>query len=575
MRINSSLDIFLPQGIVMKNRYVLCLCLMLGTFLSATAQEDLMQKLKEYRQQNMSGSASAAPSLNIPRHLSRNSSASGFSTDMIANRSVLLDKKIDPEEYILGPGDELSVYLWGITEKEYHLPVTSEGKVVIPLVGELQVAGSSLADARKAISDTLLKVHRRVQISTTLSELRVFRTFVTGEIPNPGACVIDGATRVSDVLETVNIEEEAIKRRNIHLTSADGQVRLADLARFYNSNSIEHNPYIREGERVFIPPTTRVLSIAGRVQNAGEYDYVQDDDLHALIEASGGLMRDADSSRIVLTRFTNDVDQLERIDLSLPEDLSFELRPDDRVLVKALEEYRVHRNVTIEGEVRYAGVYPIRKDKTRLNEVIEMAGGLTDDAYLDGSFVVRNWDMRVAGQKPSPDRLVNIINATNAGASEIPQSELSYLKAEFLESPGKITVDFREALNDSENPNNLVLREGDRIVVARTSLTVRVMGAVVAPGLVAHAPDQKVSKYVSLAGGLNHRARRSGILVKKVGTDVWLKPGKVESIDPGDLILVPERRYRDPFNATRDIIGVVGSVATVILGFIAISDRLR
>jgi protein involved in polysaccharide export with SLBB domain len=352
----------------------------------------------------------------------------------------------------------------------------------------------------------------------------------------------------------------------------DGTVRLGDMALFYNANSLEANPYLHEGERVFVPPTKEIVEIVGAVNYPGSYDYVPGDNLGTLVDAAGGFSRGADSARIELTRFTDDLDALEVAPLRYPDDAGFAVEKDDRVLVKALQDYRMHRNVAVSGEVKWPGIYPIRKDKTYLRDIVQAAGGLTEHAFLEGSYVVRVWQMSKPGPQPSPDRMLRTITQTGLRAAELHPSELSYIKSELLESEGQMSVDFSAAMEEVDDINNVVLRDGDRIVIARKSLSVRVMGAVARPGLVSHAPGKGIHYYLRSAGGFNRRARQSRVLVKKAGTEVFVKPRTVQGIDAGDIILVPERRYRDAFTFTRDVIGIVSSVATIILIVFTISN---
>jgi len=539
------------------------------------AQIDVSSTLLELQKRHTSGPSVDAGSPSLPSGYSMQSLRESRASTVPTEQSTIFDKPIDPATYVLGPGDELLVYMIGTDEKSYHILVNSEGSAIVPTVGEIHLGDSTLAAARTLIETALKRINKNVTISVTVASVRLFKTYVSGAVAKPGSYVIDGVTRVSDLVEVADggrIGDS--NRRGVQILNDTGIAAQVDLAAFYHSGRLDQNPYVGQGQRVYVRPRTEYVTIAGELNYVGTYDFMSGDSLGSILVAAGGLGRNADSTRVRITRFADNGDSLTDFEISLPEARAFLLQKDDRIQVLAIPHYREMRNVTVRGEVKYPGVYPIRNDKTRLKDMIRMAGGLTEDAFLEGSYLLRNRKLSIPGKKTSPERMMQIIDATRVSSDNIDPSEMSYLKSEFLETEGKMAVDFAKALKDGDNTNDILLREDDEIVIARQTLTVRVMGSVVTPGLVSQSNGKDVDYYISQAGGFNTRARKHAVLVKKVGTDVWITPARAESIDPGDIILVPEKKYRDAFIFTRDVLGIVSSLATIVIAGITISNAL-
>ncbi|MBD3320507.1 MAG: hypothetical protein GF350_05350 [Chitinivibrionales bacterium] len=480
---------------------------------------------------------------------------------------IVLDKRIIPEEYILGPGDELTISIWGNTEKEYHLLINTEGNLSIPLIGFVELAGKSLSQGKEDIKKELLKVHKNVRISIVLSAVRRFKAYVVGEVEEPGGYIVTGVTRVSDLIDAAGGIKGYGKQRYILIENDNAETRYADLNAFLSSNAMEANPYLVEGDRVLVPKKMEFVTIRGAVQHSGQYDILDEEPLSGIIEAAGGIARGADTGKILVTRFVNDHDELEHITLSLSEAETFLIKKDDRIFIPRIPEYRVHRKVDIRGEVKFPGTYPIQKDKTTLLDIINMAGGLTSDAYLAGSKIVRRTFNKVGYREFERLKAVPVLALTPI--------ERSYLKSKLTEEEGIVSLDFDELINNGgRDYYNITLRDDDVITIARKSLSVKVTGAVISPGLISYKKGKNYKYYINKAGGFNTDARKRSIMIIKGGTEIWLKPRKVETIEAGDAIWVPEKPYQDTWTLTKDIILILGSVGTLLMSYITISEAI-
>lgn len=484
-----------------------------------------------------------------------------------------LDIQIDENEYMLGSGDVISIYLWGTVNEVLKAVVNIEGKVLIPGIGEVDVKGKSLFDGKKLIIDKIQQVLNVKDFSISLTEVREFKVYLLGKITEPGDYIANGGSRVSDIISIslANSNGSKIKQdylRNIIIKNDELYDRKADLSLFYHSNIIDKNPYLFEGDRIFIEKRTNTISISGAVNYSGTYGYVEGDSLGLVILVAGGLSRDADSTKITVCRFFNNVDSLVYYNVDITDSISlgFEIEKDDRILVKSIPDYRIHRQVFIKGEVKYPGIYPIQKDKTKLYEILEMAGGLTDQAFLKGSKMIRRKHTNVGDKE-----FERILKLPPESLSPL---EKSYLKTRLTEEDKRVNIDFDELLNENDDINNIVLRDGDEITIAHKNLSVKMTGAVINPGLIEFKKDENINYYIKRAGGFNSRAKKRTIFIMKAGTEVWLEPKETEELEPGDAIWVPDKGYRNGYSIAKEIIVVVGSVAALIISAFTIHDFL-
>ena len=474
------------------------------------------------------------------------------------------DVCVDESKYILGTGDGLTIYLWGSINDKIQSIIDHEGNFVLSSIGIVNLRNLTLREGKEVIRNKILSSYKEVEMSIVLSKVREFKVYLLGGVTEPGHYFVNGAMRVSDLIIRAGgvINDSTPCMRGIRIENESHPIRYADLAIFYHNNSVDKNPYLLEGDRVFVPKRKEILTIFGGVNFPGEYDYMPGDTLITVLNAAGGLTRGADSSKIVLNRFLDNKDSLITYEFSFVDSsvYNFLLERDDRILVCNIPDYRVHRKVFVKGEVTFPGVYPIRDDKTKLVDVIAMAGGLTDKAFLRGSKIIRKQFSRVGNREFERLKKIPLDNLT--------PMERSYLKTKLTEEDGIVSINFEDLLKNGRNLYNIVLRNNDKITIACQSLSIKVTGAVVSPGLVSFKDRAGYKYYIIQAGGFNSRARKRSVMIVKGGTEIWLKPDKVQKLEAGDAVWIPEKQYRDKLQVTKDILGTLGSIATiVIMGF--------
>jgi protein involved in polysaccharide export with SLBB domain len=492
------------------------------------------------------------------------------STTERANRSFSeIDRSIDEKTYVLGSNDELVIYIWGSVNEIISGTVDNEGSLVIQSVGAIKVGGITLALAKYLVKKKMLEVYRNVEITVTLGKVRNFRAYILGEVQNPGGYVVNGATRISDLIDMAGgpVKKDECRMRGIEIANENGEMRFADLVAFYQNNDISRNPYLSEGDRVFIRKRRDIVSISGEITYPGTYDYIEGDLASNLIKAAGGTTRNADSLKISLTRFTGSTDEVENISFSMSEAGGLELKSDDRILIGRKADYRIQRNVWVAGEVMNPGKYPVSKEGTKLSTVIDMAGGFTDEALLSQSFLFRK---RRFMKRDDEFEVLEGVPMTS-----LTPLEKGYIKAKYMGKDGMFSMNFSNISAGGDNTDNVLLIDGDSIVISRRNHAVEVNGAVTTPGLVAYRKGQGTDFYIKNAGGYNKRAKRFQTMLIRGNTGVWLRPNEADEVREGDIILVPEREYKEFTKVARDVLVILSSIAAVITAYIAVSNSIN
>ena len=254
----------------------------------------------------------------------------------------------------------------------------------------------------------------------------------------------------------------------------------------------------------------------------------------------------------ITTTFVNGTDILEgrRQDIAL--------QPGDRVVVRAMTDQRADFIVTIVGEVRYPGTYPISKRSTRLSEVIERAGGFTENASL------KNAELSRHSVQPNQIQLEHLESLHGGVPSE--DTSYYYLETNLRLQKEIVSVDFERLFVRGDSTQDATLQNGDYITVPSNRRTVYVFGQVVSPGHIPYVAGENVDYYVRKAGGYTDRARDGDVKVVKAKNKQWLSPDETV-VEEGDYIWVPKEIER-PFSYYMNIIGQTASIVSVAVSIV-------
>ncbi len=503
---------------------------------------------------------------------------------------ILFDTyKINPDEYIVGPDDQLSLYLFGKVEKEYTLTVNPEGIVNIQTVGPVDVSGKSLTEAKNAILTEVWKKYKGLNTSISLSRPRYFRVRVSGIVRRPGLMDTHALQRVSDVIEQAglsliqqyenvdymrlsearrsDLDLEVFLRRESSQRSIiihrGGKEIPVDLQMFRRFGDVSCNPYVCAGDNIEVPPYLGNMFATGEVNQPGRYEFKPGDRISDLVRFAGGITTVADTANAMLVRFDSTGSTLQEISINLydalttnPDDPRYLLSESDRLIVKKKYGYKTLANVILRGEVKYPGTYPITPNVTTLTMIIEAAGGLTQQANLDEARFIRSGTQT---QDLEYERLRRMT------ALEMTEEEYDYYKNVARSRAGEISVDFTRLFEENDTRYDVLLENNDTVTIPAKRALVRIMGAVQQPGFVKVEPGRDAEYYITQAGGYNWNASGRKTRIIKAGTGQRFRPTKKTVIEAGDTIHIPEKKPVDLWGFTKDATLVFANMATVII----------
>lgn len=483
-----------------------------------------------------------------------------FDQNIIPGVSQIIEGTLSPDTYIVGPGDEFLVTIWGKRNEHFRALVTPEGKLLIPQISEIPVAGLTITALRERLASEITRYFFDVRVEVTLIQLRRFQVYVLGDVDRPGPYAAHAVARVSQMITRAGGLLPGASARAIEIIR-DGHVsETADLVRFTQEGALDRNPYVRDGDVVLVRRQTAMVTIEGAVWAPGRYELLQEDTVATLIRLARGTKPGAHLRDVELIRFNEDQLTTSRrmIDLSDSTGSGWRqpLRPDDRVFIRAIPEWHEKRSVIVRGEVRYPGRYVIDQDSTWLTDVITQAGDFTHESSLFESYVVRR-DTTVT-RDPEYERLKMVLVA------DMTPTEYEYFKMKAREQPGVMAVDFPRLFNDQDRSEDIVLKSGDEIVIAQNRETVTVTGQVASPGAVIYDPVLTVDDYIAKVGGFGWNARRGKMRVIKAKTGEWVWARDVKQLGPGDTIWVPEKPHRDWWSIFLQGVTTASQIATLI-----------
>lgn len=471
---------------------------------------------------------------------------------------VPLETAVDSNEYIVGPGDELTIGLWGAVNQIITVPVTPEGTALIPSFGETRVGGLALAQAKKEIRSVLSRRYSVADASVTLTKIRQVIVRVSGGVVNPGVYAVPAYSSASEAINRAGGLVEGASRRNIEIIRQSGEKKPVDLLRFERTGEGAANPRILEGDRIVVParsPAQRDILVAGQVSFGGLFESRPGDSLKTLLSVAGGLLPTADSGALerVWTTAEGEV-QRETVNLRELNPENLPIRPGERIFVRALLGLTPRGYVSVQGEVTAPGFYDIEEGKTTVSEIIGRAGGFTPRAILSAAYILRRGYF---------NPLFGFGDAVNPTLIEkMNPEDLDFYLEKSRWRAAVVACDFVGLFEKKDLSKDVVLYSGDEIHLPQTSGSVYVLGRVARPGLLSYEKGDRLEDYIRRAGGYSSKAGRGDVKILKSVSGGWIKGRSGSRVDAGDVVLVPRGKGR--FWATlRDALAVTSNAAAI------------
>ena len=416
-----------------------------------------------------------------------------FGYDLFSTKQLSFTPSVNlptPENYQLGPGDELIIDIWGASEVTYQLVVTPDGYIRISNLGPVYVSGMNIKEAESRIINRLSKIYSGLRgqnpntfAMVSLGNARSIKINVVGEVNTPGTYTVNSFSTVFNALYLSGGPNINGSLRNIKLVRGDQTVETIDVYNFLMDGKIGESN-LKDNDIVLVPSYETRVEITGAIKRPGIYEMRENETFDDLIKFAGGFTDLAYKERIYVERKQDFQKEIISLDNNLN---TLKPRNGDFVVVEEIVDKYSNR-VIITGGVYMEGPFELEENMS-LTDLIEKAGGLREDARTDKILIYRK----------AVDQTLTLLSTSLDEASDDPF---------ILEAEDKIRIPSKFNLEDE--------------------LTVSIEGAVRLPGFYPFMENMELSELILLAGGLKEDAR--GAIIEVARRDISIDDQYANSI---------------------------------------------
>jgi protein involved in polysaccharide export with SLBB domain len=383
----------------------------------------------------------------------------------------------------------------------------------------------------------------------------------------------DGIKTLSQLLEKAGgLRGDAFLNRANLLREKDdltNETLAVDLRGLLNGTSPDIP--LRKNDVLYIPSLSdltegKIFTIHGEVLRPGVYKYADNTTLEDLIIQAGGLLESASTVKIDVARRISDPRSTissrilsETFSFSLKDGLivggapGFILEAYDHVYVRRSPGYHIQQNVVIRGEVTFPGVYALNRKTEHISDIVKRAGNMTEDAYANGARLIR---------KRNEDEIFRSGTAIKM-AQQGGQKDSISVNSLTLSDYYDVGIELDKAIAHPGSEYDLILREGDQLIVPEFDNTVKINGEVMRPNTVLYKKNEKLSYYINQAGGYTDNAKKNNIYVIYMnGMVSKVKVGNKGVVQPGCEIVVPVKEQKKGLN-TSEIMSIGSSITSM------------
>lgn len=492
--------------------------------------------------------------------------------ELLQTKQMPTGNIVNPNNYVLGPGDVLSIQAAPTFKTDIMIEVSSDNSVLIPRYGSHSVDNKTLAEFTKEVKELIGARNPNADVSITLKRPRVCLVTLSGNVTYPATYSIPASYQVSTAISYANNQSleqmpasesgtyirfmenqrehtrlysgsgvagiTSFASRNVKILHKDGSSSLADLEKATALNNQNFDPYIREGDIIMVPYSLEAypkISISGAVIRPIVVPYKNGDKASVLLKFGYGLLENANLHNVYLYLSDGTKKQLS-IDTNLNlvgEDYVLESGSNVIVGYKDKEINKGFGVVAVRGEVQNPGTYLITEQKTKLKDVIKMAGGFTEKAYLPISYIIRGDEQN--STPTNPRRKINEYFRN----SPLVLEDTTRFYADIMEKLPFVSVDFNACFNKGSEKDNVGLEDGDLIIISSNPGKVYVFGKVNRPGYIDFIEGKDLAWYIEQAGGYGIGADKKRASIIRANTKSWITGDETTIVYAGDEVYVP------------------------------------
>lgn len=334
--------------------------------------------------------SSAVDSENVRKRGSR----SVYGRELFNSKSLTFEPNENmatPQNYKLGPGDEVVIDMWGNNEEHISQVISPEGSIMIAQLGPVYLNGMTINEANKYIKGVFARKYaglgdNETEINVTLGDIRTIQVDIMGEVSTPGTFRISPFSTVFHALYNAGGINDIGSMRNIQVLRNGRKVATVDIYDYLFKGKQTGNIRLQEGDVIIVPPYSQLVEVAGNVKRPMAYEIKPTETVATLLDYAGGFSGDAYGGMVRLERQNGTENELFNIDKA--QFASYKLKDGDVVTIGTVLDRYANR-VELNGAVMRPGVFALGKDIVTLTDLLNKADGLKEDAYKERALLYR------------------------------------------------------------------------------------------------------------------------------------------------------------------------------------------
>jgi len=489
-------------------------------------------------------------------------------------------------DYVLGPGDKLVVELFGNNPNRRDAYLSRTGTFNLPLIGPIALAGLTLSKAEEIIRAKVKNELIGTEVFITLSEMRSINVYVVGAAYKPGTYTVSSMASLTNIIFASGGPDREGSLRNIQVKRKGVTLGEYDFYDLILDGDTSKDIKLQEGDTIFYPLITSTIKMNGSVQRPGLYEFKQGDTFSSISKYSGLVNRG--KLKVEHSRYEASLDKrIVNVYENFSDPKLQEMLILDGDIFNIFSSKNIRSSIVhLTGEFLYPGYYDISSGQTII-EIIQKAGGMTEEAYPEASVFTRDSVkelQRDSYLKTADDLERSLLDAVSSGSQIDGQSYAAMLQ--FIERLREsepigrqvVTVDSYSLRADPKF--NFTLQDGDTLFVPKRTSAIGVVGEVLNSSTHLYDESLSIDDYINLSGGTTDGADLSKIFVILPNGQSMLLKRKLFQEDlssrvlPGSTIVVS--RNPDPFNwlqLTTIITPVLSDLAVSAAAIAAISNN--
>ena len=372
-----------------------------------------------------------------------------------------------PQSYVVGPGDEVKVDIYGASQKSSTYTVTPDGDIVIDGYGPINLSGLTVKQANARLRSTLGSRYSSSSVKLTLGQTRTITVNVMGEVQNPGTYTLSAFASVFHALYMAGGVSSIGTLRSIKVFRNGKEISVVDVYDYILNGKLSGNVRLQDNDVIMVGPYECIVDIAGKVKRPMYYEMKKNESVQTLLKYAGSFAGDAYTKAVRVIRKNGSrygVFNVQEFDMG-----SFHLADGDSVTVDSIIP-RYENMVEVKGAVFRPGMYQLGGNITTVRSLIESADGLTEDAFTNRGVIHRMKE----------DRTLKVISVDVQGILDGKIADIPLKNEDVLFVPSK-----------SERQENR---------------TITIHGEVLYPGVYKYADNETLEDFVLQAGGLKESA---------------------------------------------------------------------